>query len=88
MVSISCPHCGGAQNVIRFGYNRSSTARCRCLDCKKCFTLSPKSRSLTPQKQAAIERALAERVSQQGIARMFQVSRNTVRTVRQKGHSG
>ena len=88
MVSICCPHCGGAQNVIRFGTNRSGTARCRCLDCKKCFTLAPKSRSLTPQKQAAIERALAERIPQSGIARMLSVSRNTVRAVRQRGHSG
>jgi transposase-like protein len=87
MVFISCPYCGGAYNVIRFGYNRSGTARCRCLDCKKCFTLSPKSRRLTSQKQAAIERALAERIAQSGIARILSVSRNTIRAVRQRGHS-
>ena len=87
MVALSCPHCGNKKEVIKFGTNRSGTARCRCLACKKTFTPAPKSRSLTPEKQVAIERALSERVSQQGIARMLKVSRNTIRTVRKKGHS-
>ena len=87
MVALSCPHCGNKKDVIKFGTNRSGTARCRCLDCKKTFTPAPKSRTLTPEKQAAIERALSERVSQQGIARMFQVGRDTVRKVRQRGRS-
>ena len=75
------------QELIRFGFNRSGTARCLCQDCKKTFTPAPRSRALTPEKQAAIERALAERVSQQGIARMFQVGRDTIRKVRKKGRS-
>ena len=87
MVALSCPHCHGSKNVIRFGFNRSGTARCRCLDCQKTFTPSPKSRSLSPEKEAAIQGALSERISQQGIARMFQVGRDTVRKVRKKGHS-
>ncbi len=87
MVALSCPHCHSPKNVIRFGFNRSGTARCRCLCCKKTFTPSPRSRALTPEKQAAIERALAERVSQQGIARMLKVGRDTIRRVRQRGHS-
>ena len=87
MVALSCPKCGDARQVIKFGTNRSGTARCRCLACKKTFTLSPRSRALSPEKEAAIERALAERISQQGIARMLKVGRDTVRKVRQKGHT-
>ena len=87
MVALSCPHCGNKNEVIRFGYNRSGTARCRCLGCKKTFTLSPKSRWLSPEKETAILRALSERVSQQGIARMLQVGRDTIRKVRKKGRS-
>ncbi len=86
MVALSCPHCGNIKDVIRFGTNRSGTARCRCQDCGRTFTLNPKSRALTAERQAAIERALAERISQQGIARMLGVSRDTVRKVRKKGH--
>jgi transposase-like protein len=77
----------GSKNVIHFGTNRSGTARCRCLCCKKTFTPLPRSRALTPEKEAAIEQALAERVSQQRIARMLKVGRDTIRKVRQRGHS-
>jgi transposase-like protein len=87
MVALSCPHCGNKKDVIKFGTNRSGTARCRCLTCGRTFTPAPRSRALTPEKQAAIERALAERVSQQGIARMLKVGRDTIRRVRQKGRS-
>jgi len=87
MVALSCPHCGNKKDVIKFGTNRSGTARCRCLSCKKTFTPVPKSRALSWEKEAAIERALSERVSQQGIARMLKVSRNTIRMVRKKGHN-
>ena len=89
MVALSCPHCGNKKDVIKFGTNRSGTARCRCLaqGCGRTFTPAPKSRSLTPEKEAAIARVLAERVSQQGIARMLKVGRDTVRTVRKKRHS-
>jgi transposase-like protein len=87
MVALPCPYCHGSKNVIRFGFNRSGTARCRCLSCKKTFTPSPRSRTLTPEKEAAIERALTERISQQGIARMLKVGRDTIRRVRQRGHS-
>ena len=86
MIALSCPHCGDIK-VIRFGTNRSGTARCRCQSCKRTFTLSPRSRALTPEKEAAIERALTERISQQGIARMLKVGRDTIRKVRQKGQS-
>jgi transposase-like protein len=87
MIALSCPHCGNVNKVIKFGTNRSGTARCRCLACKRTFTLSPRSRTLTPEKEAAIQRALAERISQQGIARMLKVGRDTIRKVRQKGQS-
>ena len=87
MVALSCPHCGNKKEVIKFGTNRSGTARCRCLACTRTFTPAPKSRALTPEKEAAIERALTERVSQQGIARMLKVGRNTIRMVRKKGRN-
>ena len=86
MVNVSCPTCHNKAHIIRFGTNRSGSVRCRCKVCGKTFTLSPNSRALTTDKEAQIERALAERVSQRGIARMLKVSRDTVRAVRQKGH--
>ena len=87
MITVSCPHCGNIKDVIRFGYNRSGTPRCRCGACSRTFTLSPRSRALSPEKEALIERALVEHMPQQRIARMLQVSRNTVRQIGKKGPS-
>jgi transposase-like protein len=88
MVALSCPHCGDIPHVIRFGFNRSGTERCRCQACGKTFTLHPKSRTLSAETEAAILRLLAERISQRGIARALNVSRDTIRAVRKKGQNG
>ena len=84
MVALSCPHCGDVESVIRFGTNRSGTARCRCKACGRTFTLSPRPRTVTPEKEQLIKDALTERISQRGIARNLRVSRVTIRTVRKK----
>ncbi len=83
MLAIPCPHCG-SKNVIRFGTNRSGTVRCRCRGCGKTFTLNPRSRALTSEKEEAICRALQERTSQRGIARTLKVGRQTIRALRKK----
>jgi transposase-like protein len=77
-LTISCPHCHQAKPVVKFGSTASGTPRCRCNDCHKTFALSPKSRAITPEKEAAIERHLQERTSIRGICRALKVSPNTV----------
>ena len=84
MIALSCPHCTST-TVIKFGTNRSGTSRCRCHDCKRTFTLAPRSRAMTDEREALILGALRERISQRGIARAFKVGRQTVRAVRKKG---
>lgn len=88
MVAIACPHCGDKEKVVKFGTTGSGSARLRCGACKKTFTPQPKSRAVTPEQEAAIERMLCERTSQRGIARSLKVSRDTVRLVRKKGQEG
>lgn len=87
MIALACPGCSSV-DVIRFGTNRGGSARCRCKECLKTFTPKPNLRSLTPEKEAAILRALAQRISQVGIAQTFKVSRNTVRAIRKKTQPG
>ena len=84
MVAIACPHCADTKQVIKFGKTAAGSPRCRCKACGKTFTLIPKSRELTPQKERQILNALAERISQRGIARTFKVGRQSVRNVRKK----
>ena len=74
MIAISCPVCGDTASIIRRGYNRCGTQRLFCKVCQKRFTPHPESRALTKEKQGLIEAALAERISQRGIARTFKVS--------------
>ena len=40
-----CPECGKAENQVNAGKNRSKTQRCFCNECKKYYTLNPKTRS-------------------------------------------
>ncbi len=78
MIAIACPYCQQAQNVIKFGTTSSGTARAKCNDCQKTFAINPKSRAITSEKEAAIERHLNERTSIRSICRTLKVSPNTV----------
>jgi transposase-like protein len=84
MVAILCPLCHEPEAVIKHGANRNGTARLRCKDCQKTFTPEPRPRKLSPQKEEQIVHALAERISQYGIARTFGVSRVTVHNIQKK----
>ncbi|MBC8137523.1 MAG: IS1 family transposase [Fibrella sp.] len=87
MISASCPSCDESTSVVRRGLNRNGTQRCLCNKCHKTFTLNPKPRRVSQEKRTLIENALAERISQRGIAGTLGVSRNTIIAVRKKGQS-
>jgi transposase-like protein len=87
MIPVSCPSCGESASVVRRGLNRNGTQRCLCNKCHKTFTQNPKPRRVSAETVALIENALAERISQRGIARTLGVSRNTIIAVRKKGQS-
>ncbi len=81
---VTCPYCHQAEPVIRFGTNRSGSARCRCKDCCKTFTPASKSRKITPDKERQIERALQERLSIEATARLLKVAKRTIYQVLKK----
>jgi transposase-like protein len=76
-----CPHCHRSEAVVKHGTNRGGTLRCRCKDCHKTFTPQPNPRQTSEATKAAIERALAERLSQRAIARLLRVGDQTIRKV-------
>jgi len=79
-----CPSCNRCEPVIRFGFNRNKTQRLRCTACGKTWTPGGKSRSISAEKEALIEAALGERLSQRAIARTLSAGRETVRRVLKK----
>jgi transposase-like protein len=81
---ISCPHCGQTEPVVRYGYNRNGTAKCRCKDCRKIFTPQPKSRLTTPETEQKILAALEERLSIEATARLLKVAKKTIYKVLKK----
>lgn len=84
MIALACPHCGDTQKVIKKGVNTSKTPRCQCNACNKTFTLNPKTRKTSPEREAQVKAALAERISQRGIARMMGIGRMKIREIRKK----
>lgn len=84
MVAIVCPHCHKSESVIKHGLTQAGSARCRCKDCNRAFTLNGRPRTLTPEKEALVLRCLEERTSIRGICRTARVSPNTVYAILKK----
>jgi transposase-like protein len=80
----SCPHCQQTEPVVRYGYNRGGSAKCRCKDCNKIFTPQPNLRQTTPETEAKILRALEERLSIEATARLLKVAKRTIYSVLKK----
>jgi len=79
-----CPHCQHSARVVRRGFNRNGTQRLQCQECVKTWSPEGKSRTLSAEKEALIEKALGERLSQRAIARTLGAGRDTVRRVLKK----
>ena len=78
---LSCPHCGEKEEkerVRRYGRTKQGSERLYCNVCRRAFTPSPKSRSLSAEKEALILKALAEKTPMVAIARTFGVGRSTL----------
>ncbi len=83
----SCPHCQQSESVVRYGYNRGGSAKCRCKACRKIFTPKPNLRQTTPETEAKILRALEERLSIEATARLLKVAKKTIYQVLKKNRA-
>ena len=77
-VVYSCPYCEEVERVRRHGRTLQGTERLYCNVCRRARAPSPKSRSLTAEKEQMILNALSEKTALIGICRTFKVSSNTV----------
>ena len=83
----ACPFCEQVESVVRFGFTRGGRQRLRCKECQKTWAPDALSRTLSPEKEALIVKALGERLSQRAIARTLSAGRETVRAVLKKSLS-
>jgi len=72
-----CPNCG-SEAVSRNGQTRHRKQNYKCRECRRQFVLNPAWKAITPEPQELMSRMLLERISQAGIARVLQVSEDTV----------
>ena len=75
--TICCRHCESAA-LVKNGNTRAQSPRAKCKDCGKTFAIEPKSRAVTPEKEALIERLLEERTTIRGICRAAECGPQTV----------
>lgn len=69
---------------MRFGFTQGGRQRLRCKECRKTWSPEALSRTLSPEKEALIVKALGERLSQRAIARTLGAGRETVRAILKK----
>ena len=72
-----CPNCG-SEAVSRNGQTRHRKQNYKCRECRRQFVLNPVWKAITKEQQELMSRMLLERISQAGIARVLQVSEDTV----------
>ena len=67
-----------SEEVIRNGHTRDPKQNYKCRECGRQFVLNPAWKAITPEQQELMSRMLLERISQAGMARVLQVSDDTV----------
>jgi transposase-like protein len=85
--TIACPHCQQTKPVVKFGKTGSGTQRALCNNCKKTFAVNPKSRAVTPEKEAAILRLLEERTTIRGVRRAVKCGTQIIYATLKKSRS-
>ena len=76
-ITYSCRSCGST-NIVKNGTNKCGNQQYHCHDCGVYRVLNPQKPEAHPDREKAL-RAYRERVSLRGLARIFQISRQTFR---------
>ncbi len=72
-MKLKCPSCQ-ATLIKKNGYTHSRKQNYRCLSCNRQFVREPSQKRISEETKNLIKKALLERVSLQGICRIFEVS--------------
>jgi transposase-like protein len=81
-VTFHCPKCDSA-NVVKNGKNSAGSQQFLCKDCGKSAVMYPKYERSEAEKEQILS-TYRERPSMRGVARLYHISRNTLKTLLKK----
>ena len=73
-----CPECGKIEQQVNAGKNRSGTQRCFCNECKKYYTLNPKTREYSEETRKQALKIYYAGVSGRGVGKILGMSKANV----------
>jgi len=73
-----CPQCEKEENQVMAGKNRSGTQRCFCNNCKKYYTLAPKTREIPEEIRRQAMKTYYSGTSGRGVGKVFNMSKANV----------
>ncbi|MCC8169402.1 MAG: hypothetical protein LIO59_03395 [Oscillospiraceae bacterium] len=82
-----CPECGETKNQVNAGKNRSGTQRCFCKDCKKYYTLNPKTREYPEDVRRQAIKTYYDGASGRSVGKAIGLSKANVYNWMRKGGS-
>lgn len=72
-MTLSCPNCNST-TIKKNGHIHNGKQNHQCLNCGRQFVIDPQNKIINEEKRSFIRQALLERVSLEGICRIFNVS--------------
>jgi insertion element IS1 protein InsB len=81
-VTFHCPRCESA-NVVKNGKNSAGSQQFLCKDCGKSAVMYPKHQRSEAEKEQILA-TYRERPSMRGVARLYHISRNTLKSMLKK----
>jgi insertion element IS1 protein InsB len=81
-VIFHCPRCNSA-NVVKNGKNSAGSQQFLCKDCGKSAVMYPKHQRSEAEKEQILA-TYRERPSMRGVARLYHISRNTLKAMLKK----
>ena len=72
-MTLSCPSCSST-TIKKNGHIHNGKQNHQCLNCGRQFVIDPQNKIINEEKRALIRQALLERVSLEGVCRIFNVS--------------
>ena len=78
IVGQKCPYCGKTKDQVRAGKNRSGTQRCFCKECKKYYTLDPKTREIPEEIRNQAIKIFYTGASGRAVGKIFNFSKANV----------